>query len=165
MVSPIVSDTYDNIHKNALPDYENQRKLAITLVAVGIVLGVGASIALYHSSGLTQTFAPAIRASFGVLVGISCIVTLSPLRQDWTPYHARHFYDRVHKDFRKFGQKDPELKAFSHFLHTYYFDKLETYGYITPSISELCVESKDVCKSKVPDEIRGAISKWNQRFR
>lgn len=164
MISPIVCNKFENLNPSAKFDYENQRKLAITLVVVGIVLCVGVVVALHYARGLTQTYAPAIKASFGILLGLSLVVAFSPMRKDWTPYHTEEFFNRVHQKFQTFNQTERGMMEFKIFLQSFRFDKLRKYYYIKPLVSECCEFCKDACKSKSEDEIRAAIIKWNAFF-
>ncbi|MCH9609372.1 MAG: hypothetical protein S4CHLAM45_05130 [Chlamydiales bacterium] len=112
----------------ATRNYNKQRSLATTLVAIGIILSLASLVA----AGFTAGIHPAYPVLFVCTAIGGIVIALSPLRLDWTPYHTEAFHDQVAEGFKTFNTSEEYFK----FIKTFDFSKLEGYGYIANTVTE-----------------------------
>lgn len=161
MSHSVITDKFQSIlDNNPEADYRNQKKLAITLVAVGVILSIGCIVAMAY----TRQLGPIYPVCFSLVLGFSLITTFSPsfTRFDWTPYHDENFYRQVRQDFRKINDSNELRKLFA----KYKFEHLSKYGYFKKqefglTIYEPC---KDDLAQNTGDFNRKALERWNNQF-
>ncbi len=159
-VSKIIQDDFQIVLNSGVKEfYDSQRNLTITLVAIGVTLSIGAIIAITYSAQLQP---PIIPATFGLLLGASICITISPIRKDWTPYHEKTFFDKMHARFTIFESND--FEGLRCLLKEFYFDKLQKYAYIGPRVAEVYQRCTEHFQTNTLDSKRQALATWNAQF-
>ena len=149
--------------------YNKQLGLALTLLAVGVICVVGASVGLAYTSGVDR----GLTALFSLVLIGGVGVALSPIRKDWTPYHEQSFYDRLTTMFWQrydVSVDAPETEAFGAFLSEFTprkVSKLFEYGYFSDMIQDFVegvregfLSMRDVHLGDEPK--LAAMIRWNQ---